>query len=68
MCWIYINISSNFLLQCFSVKEEKKDGFVEKLATQIIKNLQIHVRNIHVRYEDKVGLLILKFPHKCIFK
>nr|CAB3267621.1 vacuolar protein sorting-associated protein 13A-like [Phallusia mammillata] len=40
-------------LQKLKSKEEKKDGFVEKLATQIIKNLQIHVRNIHVRYEDK---------------
>ncbi|XP_067829405.1 intermembrane lipid transfer protein VPS13C isoform X2 [Heptranchias perlo] len=33
-------------------KEEKKDTFVEKLATQIIKNLQIKITSIHVRYED----------------
>uniref|UniRef100_A0A4W3HA91 Vacuolar protein sorting 13 homolog C n=1 Tax=Callorhinchus milii TaxID=7868 RepID=A0A4W3HA91_CALMI len=33
-------------------KEEKKDSFVEKLATQVIKNLQIKITSIHVRYED----------------
>lgn len=33
-------------------KEEKQDTFVEKLAAQIIKNLQIRIRNIHIRYED----------------
>ncbi|XP_067871286.1 intermembrane lipid transfer protein VPS13C [Heterodontus francisci] len=35
-------------------KEEKKDTFGEKLATQIIKNLQIKITSIHVRYEDTV--------------
>ncbi|WAR29642.1 VP13A-like protein [Mya arenaria] len=34
-------------------KEKKKDSFAEKFATQVIKNLQVEVRNIHVRYEDK---------------
>ncbi|XP_048251088.1 vacuolar protein sorting-associated protein 13A-like isoform X4 [Haliotis rufescens] len=34
-------------------KEEKPDTFVEKMATQVIKNLQIKVNNIHVRYEDR---------------
>ncbi|BFZ25790.1 hypothetical protein BsWGS_28827 [Bradybaena similaris] len=34
-------------------KDPKKDSFVEKLATQVIKNLQVKVSNIHVRYEDK---------------
>ncbi|XP_033726256.1 vacuolar protein sorting-associated protein 13A-like isoform X3 [Pecten maximus] len=33
-------------------KDPKKDSFAEKMATQIIKNLQVHVKNIHVRYED----------------
>lgn len=33
-------------------KEPKKDSFAEKMAAQIIKNLQIQIRNIHVRYED----------------
>ncbi|GCB63984.1 hypothetical protein scyTo_0011691, partial [Scyliorhinus torazame] len=35
-------------------KEEKKDSFTEKLATQIIKNLQIKITSIHVRYEDAI--------------
>ncbi|CAN7983352.1 unnamed protein product [Ixodes hexagonus] len=33
-------------------KEEKQDTFMEKLTAQIVKNLQIRVRNIHIRYED----------------
>ncbi|KAM4748951.1 intermembrane lipid transfer protein VPS13C [Rhinophrynus dorsalis] len=35
-------------------KEEKKDTFLEKLATQVIKNLQVKITNIHIRYEDDV--------------
>lgn len=35
-------------------KEEKKDTFGEKLATQIIKNLQIKITSIHIRYEDAI--------------
>lgn len=34
---------------------EKQDTFVEKLVTQVIKNLQIKIANIHVRYEDDVS-------------
>lgn len=33
-------------------KGKKNDSFGEKLATQIIKNLQVKVNRIHVRYED----------------
>lgn len=33
---------------------KKDDGFVEKLTTQIIKNVQLTIKNIHIRYEDKV--------------
>lgn len=32
---------------------KKNDGFIEKLLTQITKNIQIVIRNIHIRYEDK---------------
>lgn len=40
-------------------KEEEKDSpkidktFAEKLATQIINNVQIKINDIHIRYEDK---------------
>lgn len=37
---------------------EKQDTFVEKLVTQIIKNLQVQISNIHVRYEDDVRIVI----------
>ncbi|KAB0388751.1 hypothetical protein E2I00_008914, partial [Balaenoptera physalus] len=33
---------------------EKQDTFTEKLITQIIKNLQVKISNIHIRYEDDV--------------
>lgn len=36
-------------------KEEKKDTFLEKLAAQVIKNLQVKITNIHIRYEDDVS-------------
>ncbi|KFO96709.1 Vacuolar protein sorting-associated protein 13C, partial [Calypte anna] len=35
-------------------KEEKKDTFLEKLATQVIKNVQVKITGIHVRYEDDI--------------
>ena len=33
--------------------DKKSDSFAEKMATQVIKNLQVNVSNIHVRYEDR---------------
>uniref|UniRef100_A0A8C0FN87 Vacuolar protein sorting 13 homolog A n=1 Tax=Bubo bubo TaxID=30461 RepID=A0A8C0FN87_BUBBB len=41
------------------VKEEKQDTFVEKLVTQVIKNLQVKISNIHIRYEDDVSSFVL---------
>uniref|UniRef100_A0A913HS02 Vacuolar protein sorting-associated protein 13A n=1 Tax=Strongyloides stercoralis TaxID=6248 RepID=A0A913HS02_STRER len=34
-------------------KDPAADTFSEKMVAQIIKNLQIKIRNIHIRYEDK---------------
>lgn len=34
-------------------KPKADDSFVEKLAAQIIKNVQLKVKNIHIRYEDR---------------
>ena len=36
-------------------KTEDEDSFSEKLATSVVKNLQITIQNIHVRYEDSVS-------------
>ena len=33
-------------------KDPKQDSFAEKLATNVIKNLQVEISDIHVRYED----------------
>uniref|UniRef100_A0A8C6IYR7 Chorein N-terminal domain-containing protein n=1 Tax=Melopsittacus undulatus TaxID=13146 RepID=A0A8C6IYR7_MELUD len=35
-------------------KVEKKDTFLEKLATQVIKNVQVKITGIHVKYEDDI--------------
>ncbi|KAM5242082.1 intermembrane lipid transfer protein VPS13C isoform 2-T2 [Hipposideros larvatus] len=35
-------------------KEDKKDTFLEKLATQVIKNVQVKITDIHIKYEDDV--------------
>ncbi|XP_060923539.1 intermembrane lipid transfer protein VPS13C isoform X2 [Limanda limanda] len=36
-------------------QEEKKDTLMEKLATQVIKNLQVKISSIHVRFEDDLS-------------
>lgn len=43
---------------CFNLDkpQEKQDTFVEKLVTQVIKNLQLKISNIHIRYEDDVSI------------
>jgi len=35
-------------------KDAEKDTFAEKLFTNVVKNLELTVTNIHVRYEDRV--------------
>uniref|UniRef100_A0A8D0KYC0 Vacuolar protein sorting 13 homolog A n=1 Tax=Strix occidentalis caurina TaxID=311401 RepID=A0A8D0KYC0_STROC len=47
------------------VKEEKQDTFVEKLVTQVIKNLQVKISNIHIRYEDDVSTFVLISMTSC---
>lgn len=53
-------IRSHSLHICFCLTEnpnlEKQDTFVEKLVTQVIKNVQVKISNIHVRYEDDVSI------------
>lgn len=55
------------LCVCLFVTEnstlEKQDTFVEKLVTQIIKNLQVQISNIHVRYEDDVSIVQICVYH-----
>ena len=38
-----------------SADESKNSGFFESLMTKIIDNLQINVRNVHIRYEDSTS-------------
>uniref|UniRef100_A0A669Q3C3 Vacuolar protein sorting 13 homolog A n=1 Tax=Phasianus colchicus TaxID=9054 RepID=A0A669Q3C3_PHACC len=54
-----------FFLNLDKVKEEKQDTFVEKLVTQVIKNLQVKISNIHVRYEDDVSHFVYHKTRGC---
>lgn len=47
-CFIF----NNWYLYVAKESKKKGDSFAEKLATQIVRNLQVKVRNIHIRYED----------------
>jgi len=35
-------------------KDAEKDSFAERLFINVIKNLELTISNIHIRYEDKV--------------
>lgn len=41
--------------------DEKNQSFIESLTTKIIDNLQITIRNIHIRYEDEDAFS--KYPY-----
>lgn len=53
--WILFLVTDGFVFISEKPQEEKKDTFVEKLATQVIKNLQVKISRIHLRYEDDVS-------------
>lgn len=36
-------------------EKEKNLGFAEKLAMHIVKNIQVYVSNIHIRFEDTIS-------------
>lgn len=36
---------------------KQDDSFVEKLSAQIVKNVQVKIGEIHIRYEDRVSSL-----------
>ena len=39
-------------------KASQDSGFVERLIAAMIRNIQITVKNIHIRYEDAVSILL----------
>ncbi|CAL8243628.1 unnamed protein product [Lota lota] len=36
-------------------QDEKKDTLVEKMAAQVIKNIQVKITSVHIRYEDDLS-------------
>ena len=46
---------SDFAQKAEKAKDNiKEDGYFSKLIVKIIDNLQITIRDIHVRYEDEI--------------
>lgn len=58
MSIFFIQIKKQILVILEKHLVEKQDTFTEKLITQIIKNLQVKISSIHIRYEDDVSILI----------
>lgn len=52
--FIFKVVNTNRRLSFVSVvpKDAAQDTFTEKLVTNVIKNLEVKITNIHVRYED----------------
>lgn len=40
----------------FYADSAQSQGLIASLVTKIINNLQVTVRNIHIRYEDKLSV------------
>lgn len=61
LCCVWVHVSHVCLGFCLTddPQQEKQDSFMEKLVTQVIKNLQVKIANIHVRYEDNVSIQVL---------
>ena len=45
-------MAANLKLALASKQDQKEDGYVDRLITKIVDNLQLTIRNIHIRYED----------------
>lgn len=46
-------------------QDKAKDSFVEKLVAQIIRNVQINIKSIHIRYEDRATFPNHPFSFGC---
>ena len=45
-------MAANLKLALSSKNDQKEDGYVDRLITKIVDNLQVTIKNIHIRYED----------------
>jgi vacuolar protein sorting-associated protein 13A/C len=61
-------MSLHFYLPKIGTAEPTVDTFSEKLITQIIKNVQIRIESIHIRYEDSVTKPKQAFAFGAILK
>ena len=49
-------MAANLKMQLLEKQESKEDGYVDRLVTKIVDNLQLTIQNIHVRYEDPISM------------
>jgi len=52
--WFDYSLITNNVKCCTDDKEEEETSFFENLVANIIRNLEVSITNIHVRFEDNV--------------
>lgn len=45
-------VLNDFGKKAEKIKEKGEDGYLSKLIVKIIDNLQVTIKDIHIRYED----------------
>ena len=50
---LYELICLSFYLENAKESDKNNDTFVERMQLQVIRNLELSIRNIHIVYEDK---------------
>ena len=49
-------LSPSFLALLIQAESTQSQGLVQSIIAKIINNVQVTIRNIHVRYEDKLSV------------
>lgn len=50
---VFVFLFIRILLEDVKANEKNNDTFVERMQLQVIRNLELSIRNIHIVYEDK---------------
>lgn len=62
-------LSPSFLTLLIQAESTQSQGLVQSIIAKVINNVQVTIRNIHVRYEDKLsvpGVSRLPFEIYCL--
>ena len=52
---ISVSVDMSDVPTCFPAASDEPAGFFERLVATILKNVQVFVTNVHVRYEDTIS-------------